>query len=944
MRRNISSLGYVGLLFILALAIFRSPTPVLAQSPAPACDGVVEIPAGECAALLDLYTGTAGSNWTYHANWFETGIPPSAWYGVTVTTGHVTRLMLHGNNLAGALPASLNNLTSATELDFSTNNLSGSIPGLGSLTQLTHLLLQENNLSGTVPAFLGSLTNLKFLDLSHNLLTGSIPGELNALPNLLTLYISDNQLEGSIPPLNNLIRLQRVNLSRNRLTGAIATQFSASADLEWLILFENQLSGTSLPAFESLTRLNRIEINNNSNLSGRLPDQWGALSNLTTLIVSNTRLTGEIPASFIQLTLLERFIFSGTSICEPNSQEFSNWKAGVYAWVSTGYLCSYPHGIDVNGRVTGRGGTPLAGVTISTISPDGATVTAISNAVGDYQILVAKTGVYKLTPSSPGYLFYPATLTVQVTRSRHEQNFLYHAVNCYSPGVPTGQPCTALTSAPFLSLPVEVSAGSTDRALQDVDFPGGLITSWFNHSALNASGIELHDGETYSGGLASGLLHGVACFNRHCSTDLMGIGIAPPPGSTSTPIQIYPAAPGTVLEICDPGIRGNCDRDPSLGRYVVLMHPDLPYATLYAHLAAIPAGLATGNPVTLATQIGTMGGSGGKPLDENYWTRQLYFQVFFNGVNASPWTPDPAEAVDPFGWRPFDERLDHWTMPSVPLWSDAHPTLSEAPDVDGATLTSDGVSLAISPDVLQIGQILTLADSSLGTLLDAGLRSVGRSFHVKIFDSQNGWALLQNPQPSLGIEARVNFNPADLNHVNPNEVSLYQLDSQTWTRIPTFLESQTAVATINPSGKYALAAPLLCPQDANEPYDDRPDSYKRGFVWNGNLPLTRVFDSPGDQDFIAVEMIAGATYIFSSQHGAGIDSVLSLFAPDGRSLLVTDPKTGGSGTSQIEWKALETGTYYLRVSQAAGSNPHCDAYQILQQDTEKYIFLPFLHR
>ena len=85
--------------------------------------------------------------------------------------GAVTSIDLHGNNLAGTIPAATGALSSLASLNLSGNQLTSSIPEeLGNLAALTDLDLHDNSLTGDVPASIGtsSLKELSSLDLSGN--------------------------------------------------------------------------------------------------------------------------------------------------------------------------------------------------------------------------------------------------------------------------------------------------------------------------------------------------------------------------------------------------------------------------------------------------------------------------------------------------------------------------------------------------------------------------------------------------------------------------------------------------------------------------------------------------------------------------------------------------------------------------------------------------------
>ena len=196
-------------------------------------------------ALEALYEAVDGEDWTENSNWL-TNAPLNRWHGVTTNrSGRVIELDLSENELSGAIPAELGDLTFLESLNLSKNQLRGDIPPeLGNLSNLRALALFDNNLRGPIPPDVALLANLRWLVLLHNELTGSIPPELGRLEKLEWLYLWGNQLSGEIPPeLGTLTNLERLGLSYNNLTGTIPLELESLTGLEALFLSENRFSG-----------------------------------------------------------------------------------------------------------------------------------------------------------------------------------------------------------------------------------------------------------------------------------------------------------------------------------------------------------------------------------------------------------------------------------------------------------------------------------------------------------------------------------------------------------------------------------------------------------------------------------------------------------------------------------------------------------------------------
>jgi hypothetical protein len=257
----------------------------------PFCDLVSEVPRAECEALVSFYNSTFGPYWTNRSGWLTT-YAPCSWFGIGCTGGHVTRLDLINNHLAGRLPDSLGSLDYLERIDLKENQLTGSIPdSLGTLSNLVSLSLWSNRLIGSIPDNLGTLLNLRDLDLGVNQLTGSIPASLGNLSKLEDLCLYINQLTGSIPAsLGNLGNLEVLVLNHNRLVGG-------------------------------------------------MPDSLGDLVHLRRLWVNDNSLTGALPQTLRNLDLY-LFYFHNTGLCEPADAAFQAWLRGIYALEGTGIHCA----------------------------------------------------------------------------------------------------------------------------------------------------------------------------------------------------------------------------------------------------------------------------------------------------------------------------------------------------------------------------------------------------------------------------------------------------------------------------------------------------------------------------------------------------------------------------------------------------------------------------
>ncbi|MEX0686172.1 MAG: T9SS type A sorting domain-containing protein [Balneolales bacterium] len=275
---------------------------------------------------------------------FLSGEIPS-WIGEDDEDGNpyfpvIERLMISGNQFEGHLPASLANRATLERLTVDDNHLTGPIPDLSSLENLNFFFINNNdfesgpipemirewdqierislantNRTGVIPEWFGELTSLERLMGGgiggEDDIGGEIPESMQFLPNLWDFTLSGGNWSGEIPDwIADLPSLEIVTFNDVAWTGSLPESFGDASDMRRIYITGSEIEGNIPEVWQNLTRMEIIDLSNNSNMElGEIPDwmaqNWTELEHVD---LSNTGVTGEIPDNFADLTGLERLI------------------------------------------------------------------------------------------------------------------------------------------------------------------------------------------------------------------------------------------------------------------------------------------------------------------------------------------------------------------------------------------------------------------------------------------------------------------------------------------------------------------------------------------------------------------------------------------------------------------------------------------------------------
>lgn len=260
-------------------------------------------------ASIDAPAALQFVQWDLSSNLLS-GAIPSGLLGPAPASLLTWKLFLENNQLSGALPSTLFSTADLTQtytimLSLASNDLTGQLPadflsGIPSTLNILSLDLSGNAFGGSVPsAFLEPFTSSSRISLQLSLaeceLTGSLPDNLlGAVTTGMSLYFDSNKLSGSYD-YESLIYNASINgfkffdlsASNNELTGPLDIPSVSRGYPLNLNLSDNQL--TSLSIDDAATYLSYLDVSNNADMSGKVPQiVFSAGSQVLLFNASNT--------------------------------------------------------------------------------------------------------------------------------------------------------------------------------------------------------------------------------------------------------------------------------------------------------------------------------------------------------------------------------------------------------------------------------------------------------------------------------------------------------------------------------------------------------------------------------------------------------------------------------------------------------------------------------
>eukprot|EP00980_Cylindrotheca_fusiformis_P018102 scaffold5817_cov101-Cylindrotheca_fusiformis.AAC.7 len=245
---------------------------------------------------IDLFVTMTNLRSLYLDNNYFSGTLSEEWMD---SLSRLEELDMSDNVLDGGIPEGFfnhDNELSLKVIDLHGNQLTGPFPSsIDENKVLEFLALHENKLDETIPDSLANLKALKHLDISLNEFTGNLPQTLYTMSKLEYLFVGENSF--SAEPLSDFLielsNLRELSMKNSQLTGSIPEAiFFYLKDLQFLDFHLNRLVGEIPTNIWLLSDLKYLLLKMN-NLTGTLPETMNQLTNLEVLLLEQNNFIGD---------------------------------------------------------------------------------------------------------------------------------------------------------------------------------------------------------------------------------------------------------------------------------------------------------------------------------------------------------------------------------------------------------------------------------------------------------------------------------------------------------------------------------------------------------------------------------------------------------------------------------------------------------------------------
>jgi Leucine-rich repeat (LRR) protein len=299
-------------------------------------------------AAAVLYYAFHGDNWPVHLNWL-TGGDVCSWHdtfedndqatvkvGLNCNTGNmVQEIRLDGLQMEGQLPTEISLFSTLEDLDLRSNKISGFLPKeMVNIKGLASLVLKDNALGPDLPTWLDEMSNLAVLDLAKNSFTGKIPTTFRKMATLHTLDLQNNQLSGGLDQLEGLARAEALLLANNQFTGALNDAvFTSWKSIKALDVSGNLLTGTLPLDLFAISNLAVVDLSGNR-MNGPLPNLISVSSDVSFLALQGNNFTGQLGPTLQFMQQLEHLDLSHNDFTGTMPTEFGSLTSLQYLFLA----------------------------------------------------------------------------------------------------------------------------------------------------------------------------------------------------------------------------------------------------------------------------------------------------------------------------------------------------------------------------------------------------------------------------------------------------------------------------------------------------------------------------------------------------------------------------------------------------------------------------------